>query len=160
MREQKKDIALIISAILLVLSVMNIHVNGICKGCSIIDRLTYSFYHANIVHACINIYVYLGMVFLLGSSMLDMVVAYIICVCVPPLMLTHTTTIGLSGFVYALIGLKTFYVTNPIKYTLSVIIPLIFTSFFPYVAFGVHIWCYAVGVICSIIILCAKKLRR
>ena len=146
MREANKDTALTISVLLIILSFFNIHEYGIKEDCTIIDRLVYPFFHANPFHALINIYVYLGMVFLFGSSMLDMVIAYIICVCVPPTMLNTTTTIGLSGLVYALIGI-------------SVIIPLAFTSMLPLIAFGVHAWCYVVGVLYSIIILCVKKYK-
>jgi len=159
MREANKDTALTISVLLIILSFFNIHEYGIKEDCTIIDRLVYPFFHANPFHALINIYVYLGMVFLFGSSMLDMVIAYIICVCVPPTMLNTTTTIGLSGLVYALIGMNTFKACNPLRYTISVIIPLAFTSMLPLIAFGVHAWCYVIGVLYSIIILCVKKYK-
>lgn len=144
---------------MLIISVMNVHANGIRKGCSIIERFEYPFFHANIFHAAINIYVYLGMVFLLGTSLIDMFIAYVISACVPTFLLSDTTTIGLSGVVYALIGMNTFKVANPLKYTFSVIIPLAFTSLLPLVAVGVHAWCYVVGVVYSVILLCWKRLK-
>ena len=160
MREIKKDVALIVSALLVVMSALGIHAHGIRQGCTMIDRLIYPLFHANIFHACINIYVYLGMVFLFGASLLDMVVAYIICVCVPSVMLTDTATIGLSGLVYALIGMHTFKVCKPLKYTISVIIPLAVTSVLPLMAVGVHVWCYIIGVLYSVIRLWIKRYRR
>ena len=55
--------------------------------------------------------------------------------------------IGLSGFIYAYMGFIAPYVENKVRYNLTILIYICIGIFFPCMAVGVHIYCYALGLL-------------
>lgn len=108
--ETTKTASLILS--LAVLLLLPFEGAGICRDASVLARLSYPFFHVGILHALLNIWCFLSIVFFFGVTPLQLFLAYIISVLYPvnalsPYIDTSIPTIGFSGVCYALIGIVT-----------------------------------------------------
>ncbi len=117
---------------------------GLHDGCTFLQRISYPLYHQNIFHALINIWVFnqCAKSFYGGWNL---GVFYLIAVSYP--FAAATPIIGLSGLVYAYMGFIAPYVEKKAKYNLSILLYISIGFVFPNMAIGVHIYCYALGLL-------------
>lgn len=117
---------------------------GLSSGCSLLNRLTYPFLHQNPFHALINLWVFHQCHRSIPCRG-NLFVFYIIAVSYP--FTTATPIIGLSGLVYAYMGYIAPYVERKVKYNLTILLYISIGFVFPSMAIGVHIYCYALGLL-------------
>lgn len=85
-RKMEKITALVISTIVVGLSFFKVwdwQTVGIYAGSDIAGRVLYPFFHANILHASLNSWCLLSMVFIYDIGIWRLVLAYIIAVTIP-----------------------------------------------------------------------------
>lgn len=117
---------------------------GLTFDCSWQNRLSYPFFHQNIFHALINLYV-LNQCIRAIPCRWNILVFYLIAISYN--FPTDTPIIGLSGMVYAYMGFIAPYVEKKVKYNLTILSYICVGIFFPCMAVGVHIYCYALGLL-------------
>lgn len=143
--KKKKNIALYtFYALILLISLTGCNANGLTAGCPIYDRLAYPFCHANIFHAAINVYVLNQCINSIKVGF-GLLVFYIIAVTYP--FANHTPILGLSGIVYSYMGFIAPFARNKVRYNATVIFYIAIGLLFPCIAFGVHLYCYVLGLI-------------
>lgn len=153
-KKAAKAISLLVSILVFCLSLQDISdwsAVGIFTGCGLGCRLSYPFYHVGIVHALLNAWCLLSVVFIYDISMLRLCLIYIIAVFIPSICLSATPTVGLSGLVFALFGSISFEVGRKVYYQLWMIAYLIIGFVFPNTNAWVHLYCYLAG--CAVALL-------
>lgn len=153
-KKAAKAISLLVSILVFCLSLQDISdwsAVGIFTGCGLGCRLSYPFYHVGIVHALLNAWCLLSVVFIYDISMLRLCLAYIIAVFIPSICLSATPTVGLSGLVFALFGSISFEVGRKVYYQLWMLAYLIIGFLFPNTNAWVHLYCYLAG--CAVALL-------
>lgn len=118
---------------------------GIFTGCRLGCRFSYPFYHVGVLHALLNAWCLLSVVFIYDISLLRLCFAYIIAVLVPSFCLSNIPTVGLSGIVFALFGSISFEVERKVYYQLWMIVYLIIGFLFPNTNAWVHLYSYLAG---------------
>lgn len=144
-----KILALIIAILVYILAIQGTQdwlVVGIYSGCGLSCCLLYPFYHANLLHAILNAWCLLSVVFIYDTSLWRLVIAYIIAVSVPSFCLSDIPTVGLSGVVFALFGSISFEVERKAYYQLWMLAYLVVGFLFPNTNAWVHLYCYIAGV--------------
>lgn len=117
---------------------------GYWQGCSLIDRYTYPVFHANIFHALINLVV-LRQCIRIHKADCNIIAFYIIAVSYP--FPADKPIMGLSGIIYAYMAYIAPLVKNKLKYNLTIAVYLAIGLLIPGMASGVHIYCYAMGLL-------------
>ena len=113
-------------------------------------RITYQFIHANILHAIINSWCLLALVFKNNLSFTQLTTAFIIAAAIPAPLISHTPIVGASGICFASIGIITLKVKRKLlifTYTMAVIAA---GSIFSKAAVTLHLYCYITGIITAI----------
>lgn len=124
---------------------------GIYNGCNISCRMIYPFYHANLIHAALNIWCFLSIVFIYDISFWRLCIAYMAAISVPSIALFSTPTVGLSGVVFALFGSISFEVERKTYYQLWMLIYIISGFLFPNTNVWIHLYCYIAGLVIAIL---------
>lgn len=139
---------------------------GICKDCSVLARLAYSFFHASLLHALINCWCLLSIAFVYDLPINRLFVAYIIAVTFPVNTIgsvfgglpVEVPTVGLSAVCFALLGMASFQVRRKLYYhsfllsfiALGFLIPLLGARYGLPVASPnniLHLYCYVAGLL-------------
>ena len=159
-RKKTKAAALLAGAVIIVLSIaMPASTYGLHAGCSLAERMTYPFLHANILHAGLNVYVLLSAVFLYDVSPRQLILSYLIAVSFPVTQLSTLNsplgsaawlgqelstqiTVGLSGINYALMALIIPQVAQPRPYILTVLAYILVGFAFPNCNNVLHLYCF------------------
>ena len=149
-RKKTKAAALLAGAVIIALSiVMPASTYGLHAGCSLTERMTYPFLHANILHAGLNVYVLLSAVFLYDVSPRQLILSYLIAISFPVTSLStlHSPlstniTVGLSGINYALMALIIPQVAQPRPYILTVLAYILVGFAFPNCNNVLHLYCF------------------
>lgn len=128
--------------VILCVSLLGYDGMGLYDGCTILQRISYPFYHQNIFHAIVNLWV-LNQCLRSIHCGWNMAAFYLIAVSYP--FATDTPIIGLSGLVYAYMGYIAPYVEKKVKYNLTIMFYISIGFVFPSMAIGVHIYCYVLG---------------
>ena len=118
---------------------------GIYSGCRLSCRVLYPFYHAGLLHAMLNAWCLLSIVFIYDITLWRLALAYAIAVFIPSLCLSHIPTVGLSGVVFVLFGSISFEVGRKLYYQLWMLVYLAVGFLFPNTNAWVHLYCYAAG---------------
>lgn len=144
--KEAKTVSLILVVIVLVLAcVVPSGLNfGLAPGGSLAGRLAYPFLHANILHAALNCWCLLSLVFLYDLGLWYLVLGYLAAVSVPAL-LVPGLTLGLSGVCFFLIGRCAFLVTRRLYYNFWAVAFMVLGFAFPNCAAWLHVYCYALG---------------
>lgn len=175
-KKTAKITALIISIGVLCLTLMdNIDYTavGIYAGCGTTSRLLYTFFHAGMVHAVINVWCLLSVVFIYDISIWRLLLSYSIAATIPIDTLTSlcntvfidlnvlidtndlfnatTPTVGLSGLVFVLFGSISFEVERKVYYQLWMIAYIIIGFLFPNTNAWLHLYCYLAGCIVALL---------
>ena len=124
---------------------------GIFASCGLWGRLLYSFCHANIVHAALNAWCLLSLVFIYDITMWRLSLAYIIAATVPANTLyslfgiMDTPTVGLSAVVFVLFGSISFEVMRKWYYQAWMLFYLVMGFLSPNTNAYLHLYCYVAG---------------
>lgn len=121
------------------------NVVGITTDCGIIQRLGYSFFHASILHALINAWCFISILFIYDVTWWRIGVAYFIAVTAPDVVLSSTPTVGLSAVCFALLGSIAFMVKRKIYYNGCMALYIALGFFFPLVNGWLHLYSYVAG---------------
>lgn len=145
--KETKAASLVLTAVIAVLLLLPIDVKaaGMSQGCSLWQRLCYPFLHGSILHAAVNCWCLLSIVFNRTITVWQMIAAYAIAVSYPSVWMGQTVTVGLSGMLFALLG--TISVMSR-KWYLNVAVigsVILFGYLFPNINASLHLYCYIVG---------------
>ena len=100
LRETKEKIALYAGYIIIMcITFLGYDGMGLFDDCSIQNRLSYPFFHQNIFHAAINLYVFHQCYRAIPCGIGHLVAFYLIAISYP--FTSSVPIIGLSGFIYA-----------------------------------------------------------
>lgn len=159
-RNVEKITSLIFAVFLIILSVIgppSFSDVGIYAGCPLQGRLLYPFFHVNIVHAMLNTWCFLAMMFVYDISLWRILAAYIISFTIPVDFINeHITdltlpTVGLSGMVFFLFASISFEVARKTYYQAWMIFYLVAGFILPGTNAVLHLYCYLAGVIYALI---------
>lgn len=149
-RETKtKTAALVLTAfiILLAATVPCTSVQGtLHHGCSWIDRIVYPFLHASILHAIINCWCLLSLVFSFHISARMLLLAFAIAASAPAA-LVQGPTVGLSGLCFFLMARCSFLVHRKLLFHAWCGAYLAIGFLFPACAAWLHLYCYTAGLL-------------
>lgn len=149
-----KSITLFVSLLLLCISfcdIQNWETIGIYANCQFTCRLFYPFFHINTLHALMNIWCLLSIVFTYNISFLRIIIAYLFSISIPSLFLSATPTVGFSGCIYLLFGSISFSVKRKVYFQLWMFFYIIIGFFLPNTNAMIHLYCYTIGFIIAII---------
>lgn len=145
----QKYTALIIGIFAIILALwqpMQWRMVGIYDNSPIWHRITYHFFHANILHAVINVWCMLACVFIAKLSWRQILMAFIIA-CFAPAEY-KIPTIGLSGVCYAMLGIISVYAKKQLAYHAYITFCIALTWMFlaDKVNNPLHLYCYLAGI--------------
>lgn len=133
---------------------------GVSVRCGLLQRLGYSLFHASMLHAVINTWCFLSIIFLHDVKVWQLIVAYLIAVCVPDFALSTTPTVGLSAVCFALFGIITFQVKRKVFYNACMAAYIIVGFIFTQVNGWLHLYSYVAGLLVGFLTMpipCIKK---
>ena len=158
-RKTEKVTAIVIALTVTALSF--VHVSdwtavGICSSCPLSGRLLYPFFHAGFVHAVLNAWCLLSIIFIYEVSYWRMFFAYVVAVTMPvdtlgvflPL---DNPTVGLSGVVYVLFGTISFEVARKRYFQFWMLFYIAVGFIFPNTNAWLHLYCYLFGFIAALL---------
>lgn len=154
-RTQAKTSALVIVAAAMLLQFFSVPLEDICLSTDAPwwHRLTYHFFHANIIHCTINCWCLLCIVFIYDIHLPMIISAFIIASSYPCESLDFLykagmlPTVGLSGICYALLGRYSLSVERKLYYQLWWAFFIGTGFFFPNSNAWLHLYCYLCGVV-------------
>lgn len=118
---------------------------GVSRGCDILQRLGYSFFHTSFIHASVNAWCFLSILFLYEVTWRRMAIAYVIAVAAPEFVLSSVPTVGLSAVCFALLGSIAFQVKRKLYYNGYMAFYIVLGFFFPLVNGWLHLYSYVAG---------------
>lgn len=147
-KKAAKAMSLLVSILVFCLSLQDMtdwYAVGIYTGCGLGCRMLYPFYHANVLHATLNAWCLLSVIFIYDISLWRFFLSYIIAVTIPSFCLSGIPTVGLSGVVFALFGSISFEVQRKAYYQLWMLAYLVAGFLSPNTNALVHLYCYMAG---------------
>lgn len=134
-RKETKTTALVLTVVITSLSIIcslngyAVDKVGIGKDTSVIARFAYSFFHASVVHALLNCWCLLSVVFIYNIPLSYIAIAYFIAVTYPAGTLCELVgsggapvpTVGLSAVCFALLGMAAFQVRRKLYFQVWVL---------------------------------------
>ena len=124
---------------------------GIYEGCRWVNHLTFHFFHAGFIHALMNVWCLLSVVFLYDITLTRFFLMFIVAMSYPINLMAEsgfncqTPTVGLSGIIFALFGSLSFEVKRKLYYqgwmAFYIIIGFLNASSNPWI----HVYCYTIG---------------
>lgn len=118
---------------------------GVQPHCSVYARFLWPFFHVSGLHVILNVWCLLALSFYYRVRPSSLIVAYVVCVTIPPFVLTGTA-VGLSGVIFFLFGSLSFSVRRKLYWQGWMWAFLVVGFMFPNMAATVHLYCYIVGV--------------
>lgn len=154
-RKTEKITCLAVAVIVLAMSLLHVadwHTVGIYPHCPFYCRLTYSFFHANILHAVLNCWCLVAVMFIYDITIPRLITAFVIAASYP-VGITHAVqpTIGLSAIIYALFGSISFSVEHKLKYQLWMLFYVLLGFAMPQTNALIHLYCYLCGFIVALL---------
>lgn len=169
-RKKEKVTSLLLAVIVIALSLLklsDLHEVGIYAGGSWVGRVLYPFFHSGIIHATLNAWCLISLVFIYNIRLQRLILAYTIAVTFPietlsqVLPISALPTVGLSGIVFFLLGSISLEVGRKLYYQAWMIFYLAVGFVFPYTNAWLHLYCYLSGFLFSLlnypITRCKKK---
>lgn len=145
-RTNEKITSIVIAVLVIVASLLNSDYKvGAYSECEYYERLLYPFFHANILHASLNAWCLLSVVFLYDISILRLNLSYIAAVSVPSFMLSDIPTLGMSGVVFFLFASISFEVQRKTYYQSWMLFYLALGFLLPNTNGMIHMYCYVLG---------------
>ncbi len=124
---------------------------GIYRGGPLTGRLLYPFFHAGPLHAVLNAWCLVGIVFIYPITAWRMLLSYAVAVSVPSVLLQTTPTVGLSGMVFFLFGTLSFLVARRLYYQGWMLFYLTMGFLLPGTSGRLHLYCYLLGLAWAIL---------
>lgn len=124
---------------------------GVYAGCGWEGRLLYSFFHVNVIHAVLNAWCLISIVFIYNIKMSRLLLSLVIAITVPVGIINSvvggftTPTVGLSGVIFVLFGTLSFEVQRKLYYQIWMLFYLVAGFIFPNTNAWIHLYCYVVG---------------
>lgn len=150
-KETKKMAGLLIVFFILLLPIIHAphdwEVVGASHGCGVVQRLVYPFFHSSLLHAALNAWCFVSILFLYDVTWGQMAAAYIIAVTVPDFVLSSVPTVGLSAVCFALLGMIAFQVERRLYYHGSMALYIALGFLFPLVNGWIHLYSYVAGLL-------------
>lgn len=146
----EKTTGLLIAAAILLSAMIYVpdwYIVGVSKGCDILQRIGYSVFHASFIHAAVNAWCFVSILFLYDVSWWKMSLAYVIAVAVPDCVLSTTPTVGLSAVCFALLGMVAFEVKRKLYYNGCMALYIALGFLFPLVNGWLHLYSYVAGLL-------------
>lgn len=146
----EKTSGLLITAAILLSAMVYVpdwSVVGVSKDCDILQRIGYSIFHASFIHAAVNAWCFVSILFLYEVSWCKMFLAYVIAVAVPDFVLSTTPTVGLSAVCFALLGMVAFQVKRKLYYNGCMALYIALGFLFPLVNGWLHLYSYVAGLL-------------
>lgn len=127
---------------------------GIWQGVTLCNRFTYPFFHASFLHAFMNIWCLLSVVFMYPLSLWSLLISFAIAISFPidtlysilPLYSLTIPSVGLSGVCFALMGRLSFMVRRKWYYQSWLAFYILLGFIFPNTNGWLHLYCYLMGV--------------
>lgn len=144
-----KNASLINSLILLIIPFTKLNsLNSV--NSLILKRLLYPFLSTNVMHAMLNVYCLLGLVFVYRIKAWIIITAYLIAVTAPSPIIANT--VGLSGVIYAALGIYTLHAVRICKYLLFIALSVaLMACLGSMYNTALHIYCFLIGSIISVL---------
>lgn len=119
-------------------------------------HLLYPFFHASVLHASLNVWCLLSLVFFYDITWKRMIMAYLMAVGVPvdtlgSFLPFDEPTVGLSGMVYVLFGSISFEVLRKAYYQCWMFFYICMGFFMPGTNAWLHLHCYLCGLIVALL---------
>lgn len=160
-KKVEKITSLIVSLVVTCLSFVNVQnwtAVGIYAGCGLANRMIYPFFHANFLHAVLNAWCLLSVVFVYEVSIGRLILSYIVAATIPVTRLSSllsgalaAPTVGLSGMVFFLFGSISFEVLRKWYYQLWMLSYIAVGFLFPNTNAWLHLYCYIVGLAAALL---------
>lgn len=146
-KKDAKTLSLIIALAVIILLCIpcNYESVGIYHGAHPWARFTYHFFHAGVIHAALNLWCFLSVVFFYHISKARMLCAYLAASSIPVFLLADTPTVGISGMVFFLFATISFEVQRKLYYQSWMMAYLILGFLMPGTSAWVHFYCYTCG---------------
>lgn len=154
-RKKEKICALALGAVVCVIAcvgVSDFHAVGIYSGCGVWQRLAYPFFHAGLLHAVLNVWCFVCLMFIYDISLLRVLVGYACAVAFPLwLFPSSVPTVGLSGVVFFLFASISFEVVRRWYYQSWMVAYLAVGFLFPDTNGWLHLYCYVCGFVVALL---------
>ncbi|MCM1077766.1 MAG: rhomboid family intramembrane serine protease [Bacteroides sp.] len=153
-QKEAKDTALMTAAVILVMSFIFVpdwSAVGVARCCPLAARFVYPFFHASPIHAAINAWCLLSIVFLYDVSLWRLLTAYIAAVVVPVSLLSDVPTVGLSCVDYFLLGSLIFQVRRRLWFLSCMALYIAVGFLFPSVNALIHVYGYLAGLLVGLL---------
>lgn len=124
---------------------------GVSADCDILQRLGYSFFHASFLHAAVNAWCFLSILFIYEVTWWQILAAFLIAVAAPDLVLSSTPTVGLSAVCFALLGSIAFQVRRKLYYNGCMALYIAVGFLLPLVNGWLHLYSYVAGLIVGLL---------
>ncbi len=124
---------------------------GITGDTTLPARISYSFFHASFLHALINSWCMLSIVFIYDVSLWRLLTAYIVAVLVPDFLLSEVPTVGMSCVCYFLLGSLIFEVRRKLYFISCTALYIAVGFLFPSVNALIHIYGYLAGLLVGLL---------
>ena len=112
-------------------------------------RMSAMLMHGNMMHLCMNLLAMLTVAFKMYVKGWKWWCGYVISICYPTRWIT-VPIIGMSGWVYAMLGLMTMSVKNWRWMLLVNVLTIAIGAMMPGIAWGIHAWSYGLGLVISL----------
>lgn len=150
LRRKKTKIAsllLIVLMIILMFAPVSLYDVGVYRHCPMINRLTYNFFHANVVHLVLNAWCFLSCMFLADVPASLLIASFIIACTVP--VYSDIPTIGLSGVCFAMLGFIMLNARKKTSYNIYIAISILLPAVLLPGSINnlAHAYCYAAAAI-------------
>ena len=125
---------------------------GLYTGAPLYARLLHPLVHTGLVHAILNVYVWLQIVFFCPIRLRHLMTAWLIACSCPSAIATLGAAatdhvVGLSGVIYALLGAQMTHAKDPFSYNLWIAAYLLTGWLIGGTAVVFHLYCYLMGII-------------
>lgn len=157
----EKATAVVTALLVVLLSLLPVadwHSVGIYAHGPWTGRLLYPFFHAGLLHALINAWCLLSVVFIYDVSLSRILFAYAAAVSMPvgtlgAFLPLDSPTVGLSGVVYVLFGTISFEVARKLYFQCWMLFYIAVGFLFPATNAWLHLYCY----LCGLLFACLNK---
>lgn len=146
--EKTKILSFVLSAVIIVVSLLDIDIShyALSPLNSPLGNLSYHFFHVNVFHAITNVWCLLGIVFFYKVRVRDFIIAFAVAASIPT-QLCIAPSVGLSGMLYALMGLIMPQVSRKIYFISWFAVWNILALIIGGSAVEVHTYCFAVALL-------------
>ena len=132
---------------------------GLYPGCGTANRLIWPFVHAGVVHALLNMWCLLAVVFIHRVGAWLLLAAYASCILFPECLMADKPTVGFSGAVFFLFGSVSLRVRRKLYWLGWMAFYLAAGFVMPATDGFIHLWCYLWGIVAALLDKPWRRLR-